>query len=282
MARIVVVGSVAQDEVLELAQPLREGRHLETRRREVRLGGGAANTGLPLRYAGHDVALVSAVGTDEAGEWLLDALRAEGIDTGSVLRVSGESTRSVVLLDPEGERTIVNVNRCRESGPPVRLRDLGADVFYARSREPELAGLLAEAATRALVVAHVPPITPGARPAHILVASESDLPAEFLACPWASGRSVAGEILEWVVLTRGARGAEAVSAKERLAAPAPELGVVDTTGAGDAFAAGLVHTLVGGEAMASALETAVAWGSAAVGTRGIPTREVIRELLRRL
>jgi sugar/nucleoside kinase (ribokinase family) len=43
--------------------------------------------------------------------------------------------------------------------------------------------------------------------------------------------------------------------------PAPRVTPVDTTGSGDAFAAGLVHALVGGSAMQQTLETGAAWGA---------------------
>lgn len=279
MARCLVVGSVAQDEVLELREPLRAGAHLEASDGVARLGGGAAGTGLPLAYAGHHVTLVSPLGTDKAGEWLLEQLRAAGIDTSQVMRVEGPSTRSLVLLDPDGERTIINLHRCREPGPPQRLLGLEADCVYVRSRDLDLAPLLAEKARSALVVAHVPPVAHGSRPTHVLVASESDLPPEALASPWALGSRVAGAHLRWIVITRGARGAEAFSADRRLSAPAPAVKALDTTSAGDAFAAGLVHALLSGTPIERALEIAVTWGAAAVGCRGLPTREVIAGLL---
>ena len=54
---------------------------------------------------------------------------------------------------------------------------------------------------------------------------------------------------------------------------------VDSTGAGDVFAAGLVHALAGGAPMETALVTAVAWGTAAVECEGLPPRERILALL---
>jgi len=75
VARIVVIGSVAQDDVVVLRQPLREGRHLDAVGCERRLGGGGANTAIPLRHAGHEVALLAPIGSDESGRWLLDQLR---------------------------------------------------------------------------------------------------------------------------------------------------------------------------------------------------------------
>jgi sugar/nucleoside kinase (ribokinase family) len=279
MARIVVVGSVAEDEVLYLGQPLREGGHLETQRRERRLGGGAANTAVPLRHAGHEVVVVSPLGRDERGDWLLGELQAVGVDTSAVIRVADESTRSLVLVDPTGERTIVNVHRCLEEGPPERLSKVEGNALYVRSRDLELAELMTLFARRGTVVAHVPPLAPGARPAHILVGSESDLPEAFVGDPWDAGEGVAGSLLSWVVMTMGEHGAEAVSAEERIATPAPSVMAVDTTGAGDVFAAGLVHALLGERPMPVALDTAVAWGAAAAACRGLPGPEAIRELL---
>jgi len=278
VARIVVLGSAAQDEVLWLRQPLHEGRHLDARQRALRLGGGGVNTAVPLGLAGHQVSLLTVVGTDGVGDWLLGQLRAAGVDVGQVRRVRGESTRSLVMLDPAGERTIVNLHRCREPQPPVRLRTLPADAVYVRTRETDLAELLAERAAAALVVAHVPPLADGSRPATVLVGSESDLPPGFLADPWGCGRAIAGEWLRWVVVTRGASGASAWGDGVRLSVPAPVVDVVDTTAAGDVFAAGLVHALVQGRLMEEALRTAVAWGSATVACAGLPDRDALRSL----
>jgi sugar/nucleoside kinase (ribokinase family) len=279
LARIVVVGSVAQDDVVTLLQPLSAGCHLDAAARKLRLGGGGANTAIPLGHAGHDVVLVAPVGADAVAEWLLAKLQAAGIDVSAVSRMPGASTRSIVLVDPGGERTIVNLHRCRETGPPSRLAALAADAIYVRSRDLDVTALLAEAAARSLVVAHVPPLEAGSRPAHVLVGSESDLPPAFLADPWAAGREIAGVALRLVVVTRGERGAEAFGANEHESVSAPHVTVVDSTAAGDVFAAGLVHALVEGRTTRAALETAVAWGAAAVACPGVPGRETIQGLL---
>ena len=278
MARIAVIGSVAQDDVVWLLQPLRNGRHLDGHKHKLRLGGGGANTAIPLRHAGHDVALVAPVGADAVGEWLLAKVQSFGIDAASMTRVPGESTRSLVLLDADGERTIINLHRCRDAAAPERLRALEADAVYVSSRDLDLAPALAARAGRAIVVAHVPPLEAGARPADVLIGSDSDLPAEFLASPWESGRAIGGDTLRWVIVTRGEHGASAFSASERIDQAAPLVSVVDSTAAGDVFAAGLVHALVGGQPMAEALRTAVAWGAAAVACAGLPDAETICSL----
>jgi len=279
MARIAVVGSVAEDEVLRLPRPLREGGHVAAAEYHRRLGGGAANTAIPLLHAGHEVVIVSPLGTDETGDWLLGELETAGVDTSEIVRIRGASTRSVVLVDPRGERTIVNVHRCREERLSERLGTIEADGLYVRSREPSLAEPMGDVAQRATVVAHLPPLKRGARPAHVLVGSESDLPQAFAGDPWGSGEGIAGPFLRWVVVTRGPRGAEAISADERIATPAPSVTAVDTTGAGDVFAAGLIHSLLSDRPMPQALETAAAWGAAAAAFRGMPPPETIQSLL---
>ncbi len=261
MARILVVGSVASDEVVRLDRPLAEGAHLEAKSLGARLGGGAANTGLALAFAGNDTVLISSLGGDDLGRGLLAQLNAGGIDTSHVLTIHSPTTRSIVMIDARGERTIVNLERCIDPDPG-RLVDIPADVLYVRSRAPGLAPFLSAKAARCRIVAHIPPLDAGCLPAHILVASASDLPGEVLSDPFAAGREIAGDILEWVVVTKGADGAKAYGANETLSLAAPSVTALDSTGAGDAFAAGLVHGLAAG--MPLALKTACAFGAEAV------------------
>ncbi|MCB2101117.1 MAG: bifunctional hydroxymethylpyrimidine kinase/phosphomethylpyrimidine kinase [Rhodobacterales bacterium] len=264
MARIAVVGSVACDEVVLLRQPLRTGRHIEGRIGSRRLGGGGACTAVPLAMAGHAVSLISAIGDDELSDHLLAELAATGVSVGDVVRLKGGPTRSIVMIDELGERTIVNLERRVEEDPPLRLLDVQVDLVYVRSRARELEGLMRIMSQRCRVVAHIPPISDGARPAQILVGSASDIDSGDLNDLWALGQRVGGEVVEWVVLTSGGGGAMAVSADQVLKARAPKVEAVDTTGAGDAFSAGLSHALASGQPMQQALETAVQWGSESV------------------
>ena len=280
MARIVVIGAVARDEIVRLAEPLRPGAHLNGVVEDARLGGGGANTAVALAAAGHQVTLLAAVGRDAAGDVLLDELVAAGVDTTRIAWLERPTTRSLLLVDPAGERTVVNIARCEEDEPPNRLLELPADAVYVRSRRRDLAPLLAAKAATSLVVAHLPPVEPGSRPAHILVASASDLDPVAIQEPWSLGRAVAGELPRWVVITAGAAGARAFSEREVLAAPAAPVQPVDTTGAGDAFAAGLVHALVGGRSMAEALAVAVRFGTEATlwASSALPATAVRRLL----
>lgn len=280
MTRIVVIGAVARDEVVRLTAPLQAGLHLNGIAAEPRLGGGGANTALALAAAGHTVTLLAAVGRDATGDALLGELTMAGVDTSQIARLDRPTTHSLILVDPAGERTVVNLARCEEDEPPVRLLKLPAEAVYVRSRRHDLAPLLAAKAASALVVAHLPPIDPGSRPAQVLVASASDLNPDARRDPWTLGRMVAGGLLRWVVLTAGAAGARAYAADASWAAPAASVQPVDTTGAGDAFAAGLVHAWVGGRPMTDALAVAVRFGTEATlwATSALPA-SAVRHLL---
>lgn len=280
MARIVVVGSVASDEVVRLSERIREGKHLSGHAAGIRLGGGGANSAVALAAAGHATTLVTAIGDDGAGSWQRARLEAAGVDVSAVVRVPGPSTRSLCLIDPSGERTIVNLGRATEPEPPWRLRDIEADLIYVRTRTGGLAPLLSQIAVRSRVVAHVPPLEAGIFPAHVVVCSASDLAPEVAADPMPAARAVAGDLLRWVVVTKGAEGAQALSVDgERLFAPAPPATAVDTVGAGDAFAAGLCHGLAEGLTMAESLAVGCRWGAAKVAVEGSAlTAETVRGL----
>lgn len=281
MARIVVVGSVASDEVVRLEGRLCEGQHLNGIHCGIRLGGGGANTAVALAAAGHQVCLVAPIGEDEAGQWQLDRLREAGVDVSAIVRVPGSSSRSICMVDHAGERTIVNLGRAQEAAPPERLRDLPAHMVYVRTRAIGLAPLLVDKARSALVVAHVPPVARGVFPAHVIVTSASDLPAETICDPLPMARDVAGDLLRWVVMTKGHDGVTARSVTgETLSVPAVEVRAVDSVGAGDAFAAGLCHALSSNAAMNEALRQGCRWGAAKVARDGSAlTAEAVRGLI---
>jgi sugar/nucleoside kinase (ribokinase family) len=278
VASILVIGSVSWDEVVRLDAPLRAGSHNGGHWLGRRIGGGAANTAMALARAGNRAIVVSAVGADAEGGRLVTALAGLGVEVGGIDQGATETTRSLVLLDGSGERTVVNLARARVP-LAADLAEQPADCCYARSADPALTPVLAGRLEQGTVIAHVPPLAAGSRPAHVLVGSASDLDGAFLAAPFEAGRHVAGAALRWVVVTAGAEGAVAYGDGIRLPQQAARVEVVDSTGAGDVFAAGLAHAFAAGADMRSALRTAVAWGTASVRYEGtVPPADFIRQV----
>lgn len=270
MSRLLVIGALAWDRPIRLSAPLAPGARLVGRtldgRLGGRLGGGGANAATALAKAGRQVALASVIGQDAASEAALEDAAGAGVDVRPVRRRPGDSKTTLILIDPAGERVVMGLDwepaRPPELDPPARWPDLRPAGLFVRSAYPGAEAWAA--ACTGPVVAHWP--SPNlAGPVDVLTASADDLDAATLADPLAAGRAALGEALAWVVVTRGSDGASAYGEGGRIDAPAPPARVVDTTGAGDIFAAGLLDALSRGAAMADALPHACAWGAAAVG-----------------
>ena len=273
MAEVVVFGVVAADVVMRVQRIPVPGDHINAEALGWRIGGSSANVACGLSSAGHHVRLVGPVGTDSMGHHLLVELEQRGVDTGYTFRADAASPRTLILLDDTGERTIIAV----DSGPgpssflPMRGPDLrSADCVFVEGYARYPADTAASAESALLVTS--PPV-PGATvwPATVVVGSETQYGDVTSVGMFEAIRSVSGERLEWVVVTRGAAGADAYSVSGDLHVDAVAADQIDATGAGDAFAVGLLHGLLRGDDMAAALRVGAAWGAATVAQlRSIP------------
>lgn len=108
MARIAAIGMVDHDEVLHLDRIPRPGGSAIITRVSESPGGTTANTVVALARLGEQVTFRAVIGNDPEGARLRDGLEREGIDCTMVTTASEPTARSVILLDPEsGERTIL-------------------------------------------------------------------------------------------------------------------------------------------------------------------------------
>jgi ribokinase len=247
--RIVVLGDVMTDVVVALHGQIAYGS--DTPARIVHRGGGAgANLAVWLARAGAPVTLIAAVGDDAAGA----ALRAELPD--ALLHVdAGRPTGTcIVLVDASGERTMLPDPGANEALPVTPLPSGAAHVHvtgYALLRpgsRPAARALLAEAAAAGVPVSVGPssaaPLAAAGADAFLgwaggalLVANRDELAVlGGTGDPEAAARALGRE----VVVTLGAEGALWTDGRAVERVPAVAAEVVDTTGAGDAFAAGLL------------------------------------------
>ncbi|MDY0946878.1 ribokinase [Frigoribacterium sp. CFBP9039] len=105
-----VVGSINDDLRLTVVEHAAPGQTITATGARRELGGKGANQAVAARRAGAVVRFVGAVGTDPAGDELVAALEAEGIDTSGVARIEHELTgRAIVSVDSSGENLITVV-----------------------------------------------------------------------------------------------------------------------------------------------------------------------------
>ncbi|WP_434743345.1 carbohydrate kinase family protein [Micromonospora sp. SH-82] len=289
--RVLVVGDVVTDVVAVLAGPVAPGSDTPAAIR-VTGGGQAANTAAWLAGRGRPVTLVGAVGDDDAGRERVAELTRGGVDC-ALAEQSGTATGTVIVLAAEGERTMIT-----ERGANLRLTPehveavvtAAADACHLHlSGYPLLdegsrpAGLRALAAARArgltisVDAASAAPLRQVGPTAFLDWVRDVDLllvnadEATVLAGtgePAGQARFLV-ERVRRVVLKRGGAGALWADREQTVeVAPARRVPVVDATGAGDAFAAGLIAAWLDGAAPVEALRHAGESGAAAVGTAG--------------
>jgi sulfofructose kinase len=273
MAEVVVFGVAAADVILRVERIPAPGDQVNAEPLGWRVGGSSANVACGLSTAGHHVRLVGPVGRDVMGGNLLAELEQCGVDTEYTFRADVASPRTLILLDDTGERTIIAV----ESGAgtssflPPHGPDLGSvDCVYVEGYTRYPANTAAAAESALLVTS--PPV-PGATtwPATLVIGSETQYHEVASAGIFEAVRSVSGERLKWVVVTRGRDGADAYAALSEVHVDAVIADQIDATGAGDAFTVGLLHGLLRGGDMVTALQGGAAWGAATVAQlRSIP------------
>jgi sugar/nucleoside kinase (ribokinase family) len=283
--RIVVAGDVMSDVVATVGGPLAHGS--DTPARIVQRGGGAAaNVAVWLARAGAPVTLIARVGDDVAGRMTVEGLLAEGVDARVAVDPALPTGTCIVLVEPGGERTMLpdaGANAALAPAPlPGDARHLhvaGYALLHPGSR-PAARALIAAARTGGLTVSVDPssaaPLARTGPPAFLAWVGGADLlipnrdeaaVLTGLADPEAAARALAAHARE-VVVKLGADGALWTDGQrvERVAAvPVPE---ADTTGAGDAFAAGLLAARAAGADPREQLRAGCALAARAVARAG--------------
>ncbi len=273
------LGDVVEDVTVRLAGPPAHGADADARIDRHR-GGSAANVAAVAASLAGVARFVGQVGADGLGDRLVAALVAERVDP-RVVR-GGRSGTIVVLVDQGGERTMLRDRGSTAdlaSFDPAWLGDVAAlhvpayglyeGAIAATAREAvaaahELGVLVSiDVSSSTLLerfgVARFRRLLAELRP-DVLHANEVE--ADVLGLD--AARPAADVGIQ--VITRGAAASEVASADGYVTAVPDKVAPVDSTGAGDAFMAGFLVTLIEGGEPADALR-----GGHAAATRTVTT-----------
>jgi ribokinase len=305
VARVAVVGSLNMDLVVRAPHLPSVGETVPGGSFATFAGGKGANQAVGAARLGAAVAMVGRVGDDAFGRVLRDGLARERIDASAVRTDAGAATGvALITVDSAGQNTIVvasgaNAALTREDVDAARglivqsavvllQLEVPLDVVYHAAQVAHTAGCqvildpapappqpLPDDLYRLVSVIHPNEIEARALTG-IAVTTEADArrAAEALlrrGCPAA-------------VVKLGARGAYLAVGPQREAIPAIRVTPVDTTAAGDAFAAGLAVALAEHAPLEAAVQFAIVVGALKVTRMGaqpsMPTREQVREFAR--
>jgi sugar/nucleoside kinase (ribokinase family) len=278
--------------------PLAGGRHMVD---EVRItaAGTAAGTSVDLAKLGIETVVLGAIGDDELGELLVQTLDRHGVDTTRLVRKQDDRTSvSILLIGDDGERQVVV--RLPGANSHLSLDDVdfdaiagaellhvgGVDVLGKFAGAP-LLEVMAFARSRGVPTSLdvlgpcderiAERLAPALRNADYFLPNADQITG-MTGCsePREAAAALRRLGVRCVVATLGAEGSLVSSDRGEAFLPAFDVPVVDTTGCGDAFAAGFIVGVLSGRD-----EQSAAWlGTAAAAqvVQGLGSDAGIRDL----
>lgn len=277
MGLILCIGDVMLDVVVRINTEVNYGSDTPAKI-STHGGGAAANVASWLAFSNHEVQLVSRVGDDPAGTAVMAELDKLGVQHGNIVIQGAQTGVVAVLVDKTGERTMFPESGANSG---LNLSDLPAlenvsAVYlsgYSLLNPASTTGVVAM--VNAITSANIPIIFDPASVGtmnHVGLASVKNiLPRMDIVILneeeafYLTGRSdiqlalkELNELVPIVVIKRGSQGAIAIKCDlDSLEVSAKSANVIDTTGAGDAFAAGFIGSWIEKSDLLAAMGSAI-------------------------
>ncbi|MGI8838231.1 MAG: carbohydrate kinase family protein [Pyrinomonadaceae bacterium] len=269
---------------------------------EITLGSASAIFACGIANLGRGVTFISRVGADDFGGFCVTALARKGISTNHIEISEGLKTGVTIVLSTRQDRALVTyLGAIAELGfadvPLEALenhRHLHLTSYFLQSNlKPDFARLMTEAKKRGLTVSFDPNSDPTQswdeqifdviKQTDILFLNETE--AKQLTSQIDLGAAIRrlGNYCPCVVIKLGAKGAMALREGEIITTEGFEVEAIDTTGAGDSFAAGFVHAFLDGKDLRECLTLGNACGALSTtqagGTNAQPNLRQLQDFL---
>lgn len=241
----------------------------EARIRDRRTGGGgsAANTAVALSRLDVSAAIVASVGDDRDGYRTRAELSDAGVDTTGLQVVDGLTAVKYLVVAPDGEAFVLGTDGVNEAVEPDELSDSfleRADHLHLTGQDPDTAATLARRAHEHGLCMSFDPGRRGTDRTYDETLALADI--VFLNRREADQITVPDNRI--VVRKHGSGGATAETPDGKYHHAGFPIEAVDTTGAGDAFAAGFIATLLAEGEYSRALAVGNACGALTASAEG--------------
>lgn len=266
-------------------------------------GGSAANTIAGLANLGARGAYIGKVAKDQLGEVFAHDIRAAGVNFDTTpLEGDATTARSMILVTPDAERTMQTyLGACALLGPEDVPDDLiaASEVVYLegylydppRAKEAFLkAAKIAEAAGRKVALSLSDPFCVERYRAeflelleghvNILFANEDEITSLYQVENFDDALQHVRGHCDIAALTRSSKGSVVVAGDEVHVVDAETVtNVVDTTGAGDSYAAGFLYGLSRGDDLATAARIGGILAAEIISHYGARSESNLKELV---
>lgn len=259
---VIGFGALNLDRLYMVERIAREGEHVPVKGVCESPGGSAANTITGLARLGLSTGFVGALGRDQEGKILLEDFRKNNVDTSGISLLSGRTGIIIGFVDRKGERTLYP---CPGVNSMLSEKDIdegyaaNASFMHITSFVSDKQFILQKRIVKKLPDVRISfspgdlYVKKGARRLSPLIKRSSVVflnEAEAEELTGKDFREGASRLLDRgagiAAVTLGARGCFVSGPEGSYDIPAYKVNVVDTTGAGDAFAAGFLYTLIKG------------------------------------
>jgi ribokinase len=247
VARVICAGHVNWDVTLHVDQLPAVDGEASIRDQFQSVGGGAANVARALAALDVGPVLLGSVGDDDHGHLARRSLSDADVDCEALVTADDETTVKYLVVDPAGDVVVFGNDGANEAFAPTALPDdalAAAEYLHLTSQEPATATALARRARDSDVTVC---FDPGRR------ISDRDFESAMALADvlFFNSREAAAAISDHfgpiedvdrtVVIKQGADGAEVLTEGGQYSVhDGFVVDAVDTTGAGDAFAAGFI------------------------------------------
>lgn len=227
---------------------------------EMTLGSASAIFACGMARLGRSITFISLVGADDFGKFCLEKMRERGISSDYIRISESVKTGVTVVLSTREDRALVTYSGAIAE---LRLADVPLETleghrhlhltsyFLQTGLKPDFARLMTEAKTCGLTVSFDPNSDPSQswkpeifeviKHADILFVNETEAGQMTSRTDLEAAIRRLGRYCPCVVVKLGAKGAMAFREGEITLAEGFKVEAIDTTGAGDSFAAGFVH-----------------------------------------
>ncbi len=300
--KLVVLGSINADHILNLEQFPRPGETLIGKQYRVAFGGKGANQAVAAGRSGADIAFIACVGEDDIGERIRGQLRSDHVDIHCVEPAAGTTTGvALIFVNGDGENMIgidPGANAAVTPDYLARYRHsvIDADALLMQLESPldtviAAARLARSHQTRVILNPAPARQLPDELLALVDIITPNETEAERLTGVNISddaSAARAAQILHdkgitTVIITLGSRGVWLSDRGNGKRVPGFKVKAVDTIAAGDTFNGALITALLEGKDMDSAVRFAHAAAAIAVTRPGaqpsIPWRDEIDAFL---